>query len=152
MGDVWKRFKQAKGILVVPFWACQSWYPKLMRLLVASPLVISHRQTLLTLPVCQKLHPLRKKFNMLACQLCGDSTKTEAFLRKQPTLSYNPGASHHRSSIRKWLLVCIKRQADPICPSITIAVEFLTTLYEEGLSYSSIKLRKMCSVCYFGHS
>lgn len=40
--------------------------------------------------------------------------------------------------IRKWLLFCTKRQADPICPTISMAVEFLTTLYDEGLSYSSI--------------
>ena len=40
--------------------------------------------------------------------------------------------------IRKWLLFCTKRQADPVCPTISMAVEFLTTLYEEGLSYSSI--------------
>lgn len=40
--------------------------------------------------------------------------------------------------IRKWLFFCTKRQADPICPTIGLAVEFLTTLYDEGLSYSSI--------------
>lgn len=90
---------KAEGILVVPLWTCQSWYPKLLRLLVAPPLMITHRETLLTLPGCQKLHPLRKKLNLLACHLCGDYTKTEAFLREQPTLSCNPGASHHRSSM-----------------------------------------------------
>lgn len=31
-----------------------------------------------------------------------------------------------------------KRQADPIHPTISMAVDFLTTLYDEGLSYSSI--------------
>ncbi|XP_068761480.1 uncharacterized protein [Montipora capricornis] len=40
--------------------------------------------------------------------------------------------------IRKWLLFCTKRQADPICPTISVAVDFLTSLYDEGLSYSSI--------------
>lgn len=90
---------KAEGILVVPFWTCQSWYPKLMRLLVAPPLIITPRATLLTLPGCQKLHPLRKKLNLLACHFCGDSTKTEAFLKEQPTLSCNPGASHPRNSM-----------------------------------------------------
>jgi len=53
--------------------------------------------------------------------------------------------SRHQSSqkqydthIRKWLLFCTKRQADPIHPTISMAVDFLTTLYDEGLSYSSI--------------
>ena len=40
--------------------------------------------------------------------------------------------------IKKWLLFCTQRQTDPICPCISVAVEFLTTLYEEVLSYSSI--------------
>ena len=90
---------KADGILVVPFWISQSWYPKLLRLLVDPPLVISHRETLLTLPGCHKLHPLRKKLNLLACHLCGDSTRTEAFMKKQSTLSCNPGACHPRTSM-----------------------------------------------------
>ncbi|PFX19912.1 Pro-Pol polyprotein [Stylophora pistillata] len=36
--------------------------------------------------------------------------------------------------IRKWLFFYTRRQADPICPTISLAVEFLTTLYDEGLS------------------
>ena len=40
--------------------------------------------------------------------------------------------------IRKWLFFCTKRQADPICPTISMAVDFLTSLYDEGMSYSSI--------------
>ena len=71
----------------------------MLRLLVAPPLMITHRETLLTLPGRQKLHPLRKKPNLLACLLCGDSTRTEAFLREQPTLFSNPGANHHRNSM-----------------------------------------------------
>ena len=91
---------KVEGILAMPFWTCQSWYPRLLRVLVAPLLVISHRDTaLLTLPGCQKLHLLRKKLNVLPCHLCGDSTKTDAFLRKQPTSSYNPGTSHHSSSV-----------------------------------------------------
>ncbi|XP_078377344.1 uncharacterized protein LOC144660564 [Oculina patagonica] len=57
---------KAEGILVVPLWTCQSWYPKLLRLLVAPTLMITHRETLLTLPGCQKLHPLRKKLNSVS--------------------------------------------------------------------------------------
>lgn len=90
---------RAEGILIVPFWTSQSWYPKLLRLLVDHPLLIHHRERLLTLPGCSQLHPLRKKLNLLACHLCGDSTKTEDFLKMQPTLSCNPGASHLRSNM-----------------------------------------------------
>lgn len=40
--------------------------------------------------------------------------------------------------IRKWLSFCSQRQVNPTSPSVEVAVEFLTTLYESGLSYSSI--------------
>lgn len=40
--------------------------------------------------------------------------------------------------IRKWLSFCSQRQVDPTRPSVEVAVEFLTTLYESGLSNSSI--------------
>ena len=40
--------------------------------------------------------------------------------------------------IKKWLIFCGERQIDPVQPTIGAAVEFLTMLYEYGLSYSSI--------------
>ena len=40
--------------------------------------------------------------------------------------------------ISKWLLFCSKREINPVRPSITMAVEFLTELYDLGLGYSSI--------------
>lgn len=89
----------AEGILIVPLWASQCWYPKLLRLLVEPPLVIPHMRTLLTLPGTQQLHPLREKLNLLACHLCGEHTRTEAFLKKLQTLSYSHGDSHHKSSM-----------------------------------------------------
>ena len=85
---------QAEGILIVPLWPSQSWYPKLLRLLVSLPAVIPAKDNLLKMPATQKLHPLRKKLTLLACHLCGDSTKTKAFLNKlqisSSTLGENP--------------------------------------------------------------
>ena len=40
--------------------------------------------------------------------------------------------------VKKWLLFCSERETDPVQPTIGAAVEFLTILYESGLSYSSI--------------
>lgn len=91
---------QAEGILVVPLWESQSWYPKLLRLLVEPPAVIEHKRTLLTLPGTQQLHPLREKLTLLACHLCGNSTKTEGFQRKLPALSYNHGGYHHKNNMK----------------------------------------------------
>lgn len=41
--------------------------------------------------------------------------------------------------IRKWLSFCYQRPVDPIHPTVAgVAIEFLTMLYKNGLSYSSI--------------
>ncbi|XP_028408601.1 uncharacterized protein LOC114531147 isoform X2 [Dendronephthya gigantea] len=81
----------AEGIMIVPFWPSQSWYPKLLRLLVDYPAVIPPMNNLLKMPVTLKLHPLRKKLSLLACCLCGESTKTEGFFQRQQTSSSAPG-------------------------------------------------------------
>ena len=78
---------KAEGILIVPFWPSQSWYPKLLRLLVEPPIVIHPKRNLLVLPGTRQLHPLREKLTLLACLLSGNFMKNEDFLRKQPTLS-----------------------------------------------------------------
>ena len=40
--------------------------------------------------------------------------------------------------VRKWARFCSQRQVDPIHPTVGVAVEFLTMLYENGLRYISI--------------
>ena len=78
---------KAEGILIVPQWPSQSWYPKLLRLLVVPPIVIHPKRNLLVLPGRRQLHPLREKLTLLACLLSGNFMKNEDFLRKQPTFS-----------------------------------------------------------------
>ena len=129
---------KTEGILIIPFWTSQSWYPKLLRLLVDHPLLIHHREKLLTLPGCNQLHPLRKKLNLLACHLCGDSGFSEKATNIILQSWRQSSQKQYDGHIRKWLSFCSQRQVDPTCPSVEVAAEFLTTLYESDLSYSSI--------------
>ena len=46
--------------------------------------------------------------------------------------------SQYQSSLNKWLDFCILKGIDIISPSIAEAMEFLTSLYEGNLAYSSI--------------
>ena len=86
--------------------------------------------------------PLRKKLTLLACHLCGDSTKTKAFLHKQQisssTLGENPRINNTEHILVSGYYSVLKREINPVRPSITMAVEFLTELYDLGLGYSSI--------------
>ena len=119
-----------------------SWYPKLLRLLVAPPLLISHRDTaLLTLQGCQKLHLLRKKLNVFPCHLCRDY-QNGSFSEKAANIVLQSWCQSSQKQydvhIKNWLFVRTEGRADPIFPSIYMAVEFQTILYEKGFSYTSI--------------
>ena len=95
---------------------------------------------------CQKRHPLRKNLNLLACHLCGDSTRTEAFLADRATNNVlqswrQSSQKQYDAHIREWFVFFTKWHADPIRPTTSIAVDFLTSLYDERMelmSYSSI--------------
>ena len=53
--------EEATGLVVAPNWPTQVWYPALMRLLIAHPLLISPDKSNLSLPCYrQEIHPLHK--------------------------------------------------------------------------------------------
>ena len=46
--------------------------------------------------------------------------------------------SQYQSCLNKWVDFCIAKDIDIISPSLAEAMDFLTFLYEQNLSYSSI--------------
>ena len=60
----------AEGIIVVPFWPTQVWYPVMLKMLVSTPILLNSRKSLLVLPQTPNLvHPMWKKINMLVVHL-----------------------------------------------------------------------------------
>ena len=78
---------RAKGILVVPLWPTQTFFPVLMRLLVDSPLILPKTSSILKLGQSSQEHPLEKQLVMIACKVSGDPLETEAFRGTLPKLS-----------------------------------------------------------------
>ena len=63
---------QATGICVVPQWPTQLWYPKQMKMLVHSPIVVQPSKDLLNLPIFpQEVHPLHKTLKLMICSVSG---------------------------------------------------------------------------------
>ena len=63
---------RASGILVMPNWPTQAWYPKAMKLLTRPPVSLKPHRKLLSLPHQPlKTHQLWKKLNLLVCHLSG---------------------------------------------------------------------------------
>ena len=71
---------QAQGIIVIPEWTTQYWYPKVLQLLKEAPVKLKASTDLLQLPQNpQAVHPLHVNLNLLVCHLLGkDSTNMDS--------------------------------------------------------------------------
>lgn len=65
--------EEATGIVIVPQWPTQVWYPKFLALLTTQPVTLFHSQDLLIMPGrTEEIHPLHKKLNLMAGLLSGN--------------------------------------------------------------------------------
>lgn len=67
--------EKAKGILVMPNWPTQPYYATVMKMLIANPLFVHRRKTLLKLPGKNEIHKIWDKLDMLICLLSGDRSQ-----------------------------------------------------------------------------
>jgi len=79
------REDHALMLLIAPVWSTQSWYPLLLQLLTAEPILLPKTDNLLSLPQSKYPHPMRDNLVLAAWMLSGNLLDTEAFLMKQPT-------------------------------------------------------------------
>ena len=71
---------QSQGIIIVPMWNTQVWFPRLLHLLIDFPITLPKGPRTLLLPFnWEKAHPLHKKLTLLACKLSGIPSQQEAF-------------------------------------------------------------------------
>lgn len=61
---------KAEGVLIVPLWPTQSWYPLFEKLLVSEPIVFAPANNLL-IDNCRQQHPLRASLSLVAGRLSG---------------------------------------------------------------------------------
>ena len=89
----------ASGVLIVPLWNTQPWFPKIMNMLIERPLLLP--LNVINLPFHNRAsHPKMKTLRLLACLISGISTDTEAFLKKQPKSYVPPGETVPLSSTK----------------------------------------------------
>ena len=84
--------------IVAPLWPGQVWFPKLLRLCTAAPVLLPDRDTLLQLPQSPGLvHPLRRKLHLTAFNVSARPYDAQAYQR---TLSkWSSGLGGQRPSI-----------------------------------------------------
>ena len=90
---------QAEAIMIAPHWPTQSWFPKLTRLLVQTPVLLPNRPNIVHLPFNPgKEHPLGAKLLLMACHLSGKVSKIKAFQRGLKSSFCSPGGKEPRNS------------------------------------------------------
>ena len=86
------KMEQASGILVLPLWPTQPWFPVMMDLLVDHPrLVKPNPNNLLIKGNPLLLHPLHTKLSLLVTLLSGRPLETLAYRKAIPNFSPMPG-------------------------------------------------------------
>ncbi|KAL8622612.1 hypothetical protein ACOMHN_009246 [Nucella lapillus] len=88
---------RAEGIVVTPLWKNQMFWPMLVNMLTANPVLLSHGDALLTQPDDKTpKHPLQKKMSLVVCRVSGKGGKHQDFLATLP-----PSSCHHGDKERK---------------------------------------------------
>lgn len=85
------REDRARGLIIAPLWTTQTWFPRLMELLVDTPIILPNNIDLLRLPHCQSVHPLHRTLLLIACRVSGHRSENEDFLHKLPLFSCRRG-------------------------------------------------------------
>ena len=95
------RKDSATGLIVVPYWPTQAWWPVLTNMLVPYPLLLPSKPNTLQLPSDpQLIHPLSKTIRLLLCLLSGDYSRVKVFQKQlQPSYSRHGGVAPHGSTV-----------------------------------------------------
>ena len=90
---------QAEGIIIVPNWPNQIWFPVLMRMITSCPIILHSRKSLLLQKQDPSLqHPLLPKMRLLVCSISGCPWKNRDFLKRLSTLSSMGGVKGQNDS------------------------------------------------------
>ena len=90
---------QAEGILIAPLWKTQTWFPKMLHMLMEPPVLLPKNKSVLQLPHNRTvIHPLWPKLRLMACFLSGDDSKCKTFQRELAKLSYHHGEKEPQSN------------------------------------------------------
>lgn len=91
--------EEAQGIMLVPLWPTQPWFPKIMRMLI-SPVLILPRN-IIHLPFNSTAnHKQSKNLHLIACHLSGIISKTEDFQKNLSTFYALPGDPPQLNSMK----------------------------------------------------
>ena len=91
--------EQARGVIIVPMWPTQPWFPKLTQMLISVPLLLP--KNVLSLPFNNAMsHKLHRGLYLLACPISGLISEARAFRNSLSISCATPGDHLQSSSIK----------------------------------------------------
>jgi len=78
-------------LLIAPTWSTQSWYPMLLQLAIACPVLLPRFNHLLTLPHSSQVHPMLDSLHLAGWTLSGNRSLQRDFLMRQSDSSMHLG-------------------------------------------------------------
>ena len=146
--------EQSGILLIAPVWPGQPWYPTLLETLVDYPILLPMLPDLLTDPFNQQ-HPLlsAKVLQLAAWKVSGNVSMQEEFRSKLQSSSQLLGAKgrtqHTSRAWSKWTSWCVQKDLDPFLCGVSPLVNFLASLFEQGLQHRSVNT--ICSAISVTH-
>ena len=145
IGKVLAKIRQveAQGILIVPLWSTQPWFPIAMSLIVSPTHVVKGKEG-------SSLFARQKRDGASSAQTSEPigyfsfRSMLRGFELPEDTWALinsswrDSTKCQYNSALRKWLSYCTERSVHSASPSINDVLTFLTHLYKTGLSYSTI--------------
>ena len=130
------------GIMIIPEWPTQYWYPIMMNLLIANPAILPQFKTLITLPfnptARHPLFPKMKVCNSLIRRYISNSEFSDEVKEFIMQSWRSSTRAKYNFILSRWEVFCSKRKEDSLQPSAKSILDFLFHLYEEGYLYSGI--------------
>lgn len=91
--------EKATGLILIPKWPTQPWWPTAMRMLIQDPLELPRKKGMLFQPSQPTMtHPLQGKLVLLLCHVSGIISKVKDYQKKLPHWSCHHGEIAQRSS------------------------------------------------------
>ena len=139
---------KATGLLIVPKWTTQLWFPLVLTLLIHPPPPANcslQGPSILTatassgVPTTQEAITTGGSFIRDALQGFGLSHSASALIQE----SWRPGTRvQYDSLLRGWQGFCSRRQVHPLSPTILDVIAYLTSMYDRDLQYTTITAAK----------
>ena len=146
---------KATGIMVVPMWPTQSWYPILTSLLVLPPITLPPSKYLLSLPAFpEENHPLHRKMKCSYLSTIRQQLEGLGFTSRSIAVivaSWREGTtSQYQTYLQKWLEFCKQKHCDVLSPPLPLTLEIfcLCCTRRAYLTALSTRLEVCCHQFY----